>query len=142
MARRNSKAENAIFGLAVVVGLPAFAALKLFESVGWVLPTMCVVSALALYLWYRGYRKFKRLSCLRQKYGDEDVVQKIYQGFFWQGQTQEQLLESLGAPEAVDNNVLRTKIKEVWKYHPRGANRYALRITVENGHVSGWDNKS
>jgi hypothetical protein len=37
---------------------------------------------------------------------------------------------------------MKTKTKEVWKYHQRGANRYGLKITLENGRVVGWENKA
>jgi len=82
------------------------------------------------------------LSYLRDKYQDEGIVQNIYVGYFWQGQTAEQLKDSLGPPAAVDNKLLKTKTREVWKYQPTGRNRYALRVTVEDGYVTGWDKKA
>lgn len=60
---------------------------------------------------------------------------------FWTSQTQEQSLDSLGRPEDIDQKVLKTKVKEVWKYHRTGLGRYALRITLEDGVVAGWDQK-
>ena len=42
---------------------------------------------------------------------------------------------------AVDNKVLKTKTKDIWKYNRTGTNRYGLRITVENDIVVGWDKK-
>jgi hypothetical protein len=60
---------------------------------------------------------------------------------FWQGQTQEQLLDSLGRPADTDTKVLKTKTKEIWKYNRVGKNRFGLRVTVENGVVVGWDKK-
>ena len=84
----------------------------------------------------------KRIAYLRRKYSEEDIVQKILQGYFWSGQTAEQLYDSLGPPVDVDSKMLKTKTKEVWKYRHQGANRYGLRITVENGCVAGWDNKA
>ena len=60
---------------------------------------------------------------------------------FWQGQTEEQLLDSLGKPKDIDQKVLKTKTKEIWKYNETGKNRYALKITLENGKVVGWDQK-
>jgi hypothetical protein len=47
----------------------------------------------------------------------------------------------LGNPLDVDQKVLKTKKKEVWKYQPKGANRYALRVILENGLVVGWEQK-
>jgi len=60
---------------------------------------------------------------------------------FWQGQTSDQLLESLGSPKDVDKKLLATRKREVWKYNRRGVNRYGLRITLDNDIVAGWDQK-
>ncbi len=84
----------------------------------------------------------KRLKELLEKYGDAEVVEKIMQQMVWQGQTAAQLIDSLGSPVDVDRRVMKTKTKEVWKYNETGKGRYALRITVEDGEVVGWDNKS
>jgi len=81
------------------------------------------------------------MNMLIEKYGDEEVVQLILHNDFWQGQTQEQLLDSLGMPLDVDQKVMKTKIKEVWKYKQTGKNRYALKIVVENGVVVSWEHK-
>jgi hypothetical protein len=79
---------------------------------------------------------------LMEKYNDQDVVARIMDGYFWQGQTEEQLIDSIGQPAAKDNKVLKSAVRQVWKYNQRGKNRYGLRVTVENGLVVGWDNKS
>jgi hypothetical protein len=41
----------------------------------------------------------------------------------------------------VDRKLLKTMKREIWKYNPRGVNRYGLRITLDNDIVSGWDHK-
>ena len=61
---------------------------------------------------------------------------------FWQGQTPSQLLDSIGNPVDIDKKVMKTKTKKVWKYNETGKGRYGLRITLEDGEVVGWDNKS
>ena len=61
---------------------------------------------------------------------------------FWTGQTEEMLAESLGPPVAVDKQVLKTKRKEIWKYGETKKNQFSLRITLENGRVVSWDQKS
>jgi hypothetical protein len=142
MARRLRKAEANAIGLLIIVAIPIYVAAKIFESVGWVIPVVAVITAIALYGWYRQRQKTKRLEYLRGKYHDEELVQKIFNGYFWQGQTAEQLEDSLGRPVAVDDKRLKTKTKEIWKYQHQSANRYALRITVENGVVIGWDQKA
>ncbi len=86
-------------------------------------------------------RQQARRAQLMEKYGDEKIVDMIMKKQFWQGQTTEQLLDSLGRPLDVDQKVLKTKIKEIWKYHETGKNRYALKIILENNEVVGWDQK-
>lgn len=75
------------------------------------------------------------------KYKDEVLVEKLMSRSFWQGQTGEQLTDSLGLPEDINEQVLKTMKKEIWKYDKTGNNRYALKITIENGKVIGWDKK-
>jgi hypothetical protein len=50
----------------------------------------------------------------------------------WQGQTVEQLLDSVGRPSSLDNNLLKTRKREVWKYQPNGKGRYLTRVTLDN----------
>lgn len=82
-----------------------------------------------------------RRQKLLAKYKDPAIVDKIMCRMFWQGQTCEQLLDSLGRPADTDQKVLKTKTKEIWKYNPTGRNRFGLRLTVEDGVVVGWDQK-
>ncbi|WP_394128645.1 DUF2845 domain-containing protein [Vibrio hepatarius] len=83
----------------------------------------------------------KRRQYLMQKYGNASLVEKLMKGSIWQGQTQGQVIDSLGNPLDVDEKVLKTKVKEVWKYNKSGKNRYNLRVIIENGLVVGWDKK-
>ncbi len=76
-----------------------------------------------------------------QKYNDEDIVKNIMNQTIWQGQTSNQIVESLGQAEDIDQKVLKTKKKETWKYGFEGGNRYRLRITLENDVVVGWDQR-
>jgi hypothetical protein len=55
-----------------------------------------------------------------------------------QGMTSEQVKLSWGQPLDVDQNVLKTKIKETWKYTAAGKNRFANRVFLENDMVVGW----
>lgn len=141
MARRASKVEGAFLGLLLVIGLPLYLVNKAAESVGWSVLGGAVIILAIISMFLKHNKKQRRLKYLRDKYMDEGIVQKIYEGYFWQGQTAEQLKDSLGAPAAVDNKLLKTKTREIWKYHPTGRNRYALRVTVEDGNVTGWDKK-
>ena len=77
-----------------------------------------------------------------QKYGDEHIVSKILKHQFWEGQTQEQLVDALGNPTEIDRKNLKSKSREIWKYGRTGKNRFNLRITVENKIVVGWEQKN
>lgn len=98
----------------------------------------CVILLGAAIYWPYAAKK-KRRESLMLKYGDSDMVNKLMDGYFWQGQTEDQLIDSLGRPVDIDQKVLKTKKKEIWKYNPTGKNRFGLKITIENGEVIGWD---
>ena len=136
-----TKAEGTAIGFFIVIGTPIFAAYKLVESIGWVLPVLGVMGILAIYLWFQHNKRQKRIAYLRGKYSDDRVVQNILNALVWQGQTEEQLRDSLGSPVEIDQKLMKTKSRNVWKYQHKGANRFGLRVTVENGHVVGWDKK-
>lgn len=102
----------------------------------WWVIIICITVGMAVYY----QQKWKR-ERLMAKYCDEALVDKLMKGMFWQGQTEGQLLDSLGHPLDIDQKVLKTKTKEVWKYQETGKNRYALKIILENSEVVGWDQK-
>lgn len=76
------------------------------------------------------------------KYGNEEIVNNILKKIIWQGETTEQLLDSLGKPVDIDLKTLKTKKKETWKYNHKSGNRFRLRIFIENNVVVGWDKKN
>lgn len=84
-----------------------------------------------------GYRQ--RRKHLIERYGDAETARRMMRGIVWQGETAEQLRESLGEPEDIDEKVLKTKRKEVWKYRRTGKNRFGLRVTLDDGIVTAWD---
>jgi hypothetical protein len=90
---------------------------------------------------YKYVKIARRTERLMTKYGDSDLVDRIMNQEIWQGQTEEQLRDSLGKPEDIEEKVMKTKTKEIWKYDETGKNRYALKVTLENGQVAGWDRK-
>lgn len=142
MAKKMTKKEAEMWIWLVIIALPVWGIVALVETAGWVTPTVIAGLCVAVYFWHQHEKKKQRLAYLREKYSDEDLVQKIFGGYFWQGQSEEQLIDALGEPEAIDKKVLKTKKKEVWKYNHQGANRYNLRITLENNLVVGWDKKA
>jgi hypothetical protein len=105
-------------------------------------PLIVLVILIAGVVWFSYYRRQKRIKYLMDKYGDEAIVQRILGGNFWQGQTAQQLLDSIGSPLSIDRKSMATRKREVWKYNRKGKNRYGLRITLDNDVVSGWDYKN
>jgi stress response protein SCP2 len=83
-----------------------------------------------------------RFESLIDKYnGNIDVLTKIMNRELWVGQTKMQLLDSKGNPADKDQKVMATKTRETWKYHQVGANRFRLKITLENDVVVAWEEK-
>ena len=79
----------------------------------------------------------RREQRLRAKYGGQelnDLLAKV----IWEGETAEQVRDSLGPPVEVEALARKTKHKEIWKYGHEGGNRFRLRITLDDGQVSGW----
>lgn len=153
MARRMTKAESQLVVWAIIIGLPIYGIYKLGETVGWVWFILGIVAIGGGYFWYQSKEeKARQVELLQQeqarrsellkKYGDEKLVEAIMNRSYWQGQTAEELQDSLGHPADIDEKVLKTKKKEVWKYHHAGGNRFGLRITLENNQVVGWDEKT
>jgi membrane protein implicated in regulation of membrane protease activity len=156
MGKRMTKAEQKALGglglIAVVLGAPVFAITKTAEAIGWPALIGAVMAGIVGYSLLKAWRRSReaaarnaaleaRRSRLLQKYGDEDTVEKIMRGTIWLSQTAEQLRDSLGDPVDTDEKVMKTKRREVWKYHQISAKRFGLRVTVENGVVVGWDEK-
>lgn len=105
---------------------------------GW---GILIAGAIALWIAIAVYSTIKRRERLMAKYHDPELVDKLMRGAIWQGQTSEQLVDSIGKPVVIDERVLKSKTKETWKYQKKGANRFGLRIIVENNIVVGWEHK-
>jgi hypothetical protein len=142
MAKRMTKAESELIMWAVIIGLPIYGVTQLGESMGWGVLIGVIAAVIALVFWYKGAQTKKRREMLMEKYQDSDLVNNLMECSFWQGQTSGQLLDSLGSPDEVDEKILKTKKKEVWKYNHQSGNRYGLRITLDNDIVVGWDQKT
>lgn len=160
MARRTKKGDSGLIILVAIIGLPFVLLAKLIERIGmgWFIFIMTVL--IGGVIWYQldkakeqreterlleeaqRQQIAERLAALTKKYGDQKIAEAIMRRAYWQGQTSEQLKDSLGPAVDIDEKVLKTKRKEVWKYFPAGGNRYGLRITLENDQVIGWDEKT
>lgn len=132
MARRNVGKELAGLGVLIVIGVVVSAVSKVVDSIGFTTVVIGAILVIVGIVWLNIAKRAKRLSYLRGKYGDESVVQHIMSKTLWQGETAEQVRDSIGLPSSVDNNLLKTRKREVWKYHPHGRGRYRLRVTLDN----------
>ena len=151
MARRN-KASDLLFGavvVVVVIGALIAGIVKFFENVGVVVPAVITAIGISIYLWTKHAKKKAqqrqlevRRAELLEKYKDKTVVDSILAKRIWVGQLREQLIDSLGQPHDIDQKVLKTKKRELWKYDHKGGNRYMYRITLENDVVVGWEEKA
>jgi hypothetical protein len=83
----------------------------------------------------------KRKENIYLRYGKSALAERLIEKTIWVGETARQLRDSLGPPLDVDQKRLKTKKKEIWKYHRTGSNRYALKITLDDDVVVGWDQK-
>jgi hypothetical protein len=141
MARRSARIGRNLLLLAVAVGTLTLLAVKLFDAVGFVWPITVVATMLIGFVAFRVIAKRRRLTALMEKYHDREIVEKILRQSIWVGQTAEQLVDALGHPADIDEKVLKTKRKTVWKYGHKGGNRYGLRVVVEDNLVVGWDER-
>ncbi|MGB9369173.1 MAG: hypothetical protein WCE79_24500 [Xanthobacteraceae bacterium] len=69
---------------------------------------------------------------------EPEIASRILNREFWQGMTEEELRDSLGPPEGLDRVVTKRTNKEIWKYEQETTMRFGLRITLEDGVVTGW----
>ncbi len=102
---------------------------------------LLLVAVVVLVFVVRALAKNSRYARLMAKYGDETVVDALLTQTIWQGMTAEQLRDSWGEPAAVEQKVMKTKVREVFKYKPLGRNRFRDKVTLEDGVITGWDQK-
>jgi hypothetical protein len=106
-----------------------------------VVALLLIVGAAVLVFVARALAKNSRYARLMAKYGDDKLVHAIVTQTIWQGMTTDQLRDSWGDPVAVEQKVMKTKVREVYKYKPLGKNRFRDKVTLEDGIITGWDQK-
>ncbi len=138
MARRISYKESEAIVWLIILCIPFFLLIGLVKVIG--LPISIILAGIIIFgvIKYIQKKRKERIMYLTKKYNNSEIVDKIMNKSFWKGQTAEQLNDSLGKPLDIDEKVLKTKKKEIWKYNRDGKNRYRLRITLENNKVKGW----
>jgi hypothetical protein len=83
-------------------------------------------------------RNKRRFDALVERYG-ADNARRIIEGKVWEGASAEMIRESLGAPIEVDQKVSASRTREIYKYKQTGKGRFGLRVTLDNGVVTGWE---
>jgi hypothetical protein len=170
MAKRITKADASGFALLLVIAAPIAAVIALYQAIGPYAFFGGIVTVIGLVVWYRtsqdkareaaarvaalqeeeatraaSAQRAAELEARRQrllaKYHDPDVVAKILARSIWKGQSAAQLMDALGSPADTDEKVMKTKRREIWKYREIARNRYALRVTLEQEVVVGWEEK-
>ncbi len=108
----------------------------------WVVAGVLIVLALAV-LWFvaRQLAKRSRYAWLMRKYGDEKLVHALLDGTIWQGMTAEQLRDAWGEPVSIEEKVMKTKVKQVFKYRQVTKSQFRDKVTLEDGVIVGWDQK-
>jgi len=71
----------------------------------------------------------------------KEGAQNVQQKRLWLGAPHTAVTEMFGPPLARDEKVKAGLVVHTCKYFSTGANRYALRVTLENGRVTEWDDK-
>lgn len=71
----------------------------------------------------------------------EQAAELILARRLWQGATEEMLVAMHGWPADTREKVSKTKVVRTLCYYPQGRSRYALKVTIENGVVVGWESR-
>lgn len=100
-----------------------------------------LVGAGALLLALDAYTRWIQRKVLMARYNDQAVVDKIMRHVIWQGMTASQIVDALGEPELKEQKVMKTKTIETWRYGQKTRTRFQWRITLEDGVVTGWEEK-
>ena len=100
-----------------------------------------LIVAFIVWLIYRAIEtdkenKKKRKDELIAKYG-EDEANRMLNGEIWMGMTAEQVLETIGKPDMVDQKQMAKCSREVLKWRESGKRRIAYQITCDDGIVTG-----
>ncbi len=80
----------------------------------------------------------QREQFLIGKYG-ATIGARLIERSLWVGMTRGELVDGHGEPAAIDQKVLKTKTKEIYKYGQYGANRFRVRVTLENNEVVAFE---
>lgn len=80
-----------------------------------------------------------RRSELEEKYGSADIADAILSEQLWIGQKKEMLIDAFGDPDHVESHVTSKRSKEILSFQQDDNGNYLLKVSLNNGIVSGWD---
>jgi hypothetical protein len=75
---------------------------------------------------------------LAARFGPENA-NRILAKEVWVGATKDMILEAFGKPDEITEKVLKTKTKRIFKYRDDTSGRFALKITLDDDEVVGWE---
>jgi amino acid permease len=136
-----TKLQKESLATLIFIAVIVTAVIKFFENVGFMTLIIVIVVCVVAFFLYKAIRKQQKLSYLKKKYVNSRVVERMFSGVIWEGETAAQLVDSLGKPDAVDKRQSESLKKEIWKYGRRGGGRYNLIVDLENGLVINWEGK-
>ena len=136
-----TKLQKESLATLIFIAVIITAVIKFFENVGLLMLIIVIAACVVAFFLYKVFRKKKKLSYLKKKYVNSRIVERMFNGVIWQGETAAQLMDSLGKPDAVDKRQSQSLKKEVWRYGRRGGGRYNLAVDLENGIVINWEGK-
>ena len=147
MTKKMSKKESErMFIILVVTGIVWLAIMftEAFNSGESIIILGIMIIAIVTIFKFLSWKKSNRdliekRQQLMDKYNDKEIVENIINQTLWHGETSDQIVESLGKAEDIDQKSLRTKTKEIWKYGHEGENNYRLKINLKNDVVIGWN---
>lgn len=157
MARR-SRAADKLLGMAVVAVLALGAIGAAFDAAKSIRPEiyLAVIGMVLALVMLRGLYRFMRARAdraaasraidrrrvsLLAKYQDEVVVNAVMAGDIWHDMTKAQLIDAWGQPDDVETKVMKSKIRETYKFGRIGVNRFERRAVLENDVVVAWELK-
>ena len=146
MARR-TRAQDKLFGYLILIAIVIWIGKAAFDFAMLQSPAFYV--ELGAFVGFivliraglRWNRRRQRRAELMERYSDTSVVDQILKGSLWHDMTKQQLVDAWGDPDDTETEVMKTKVREVYKYGRIGVNRYQRRVTLENDCIVGWKEK-
>jgi len=132
-----TKTQKEALATLLFVAIVITAVIRFFQNVG-ILPLIIVIVGCVLaFFSYRAIKRKKRLTYLKQKYINSRIVDRIFNGVLWQGESAKQLIDSKGNPDEINKKLVDGIKKEVWKYGRQGGKR--LVVHLEKDLVVDWN---